>query len=98
MLENGRSSVFAPMFDIDFDANYAGNTGKIVLPPLGEPYGEALTSGKLGLTWDASLCKLAVAYGPHRFPLRQQDYAFVVGGMRSGASGFDGMARPGSAA
>jgi (1->4)-alpha-D-glucan 1-alpha-D-glucosylmutase len=79
VLENGRSSAYAPMFDIDFDADCVGSTGKIVLPTLGEPYGEALMSGKLGLAWDASLHKLAFAYGPHRFPLRHEDYASVVG-------------------
>jgi len=79
VLEKGRFSSYAAMFDIDFDAEYAGGTGKIILPTLGEPYGEALMSGKLALAWDASLCKLAFAYGPHRFPLRPEDYATVAG-------------------
>jgi (1->4)-alpha-D-glucan 1-alpha-D-glucosylmutase len=79
VLESGRGSAYAPMFDIDFDAGYAGSTGKIVVPTLGEPYGEALMSGKLSLTWDESLRKLVFAYGPHRFPLRREDYAPVIG-------------------
>ena len=79
VLENGRSSAYAAMFDIDFSADYAGSTGKIVLPTLGEPYGEALRGGGISLIWDASLRKLAFAYGPHIFPLRREDYTAVGG-------------------
>ncbi len=43
VLKNGRESRFSRHFDIDWDAP------KLLLPILGEPYGEALAAGKFGL-------------------------------------------------
>ena len=77
VLEHGRESVHARMFDIDFEA--PGADGKVLAPTLGEPYGKVLADGGLELAWDASLDKLAVSYGPHRFPIRPEDYADIVG-------------------
>jgi (1->4)-alpha-D-glucan 1-alpha-D-glucosylmutase len=78
VLEHGRASAHARMFDIDFDA--PGCDGKVAIPVLGDPYGEVLASGALGLAWDKDLDKLAVAYGPHRFPIRPEDWAEIAQG------------------
>lgn len=80
VLEHGVSSVYARVFDIDFDANDAEFDGKVVLPVLGEAYGTALAEGRLELVADPQLGKLAVAYGPHRFPLKPDDYEHIVHG------------------
>ena len=80
VIENGRESEFASVFDINFDHADAALNGKLVIPVLGEPYGEALSEGKLSLIWDRDLSKLTFAYGPHRFPLRPTDYTRVLNG------------------
>ena len=81
VLENGANSTYANVFDIDFRGTDSASAGKVIVPVLGEPYGDALRDGKLTLLWDASLGKLAFAYGPHRFPLRSIDYAEVTNGV-----------------
>jgi len=79
VLEKGRDSAFADWFDIDFDGPEPDLQGKVLAPFLGAPYAEALADGSLTLVWDPALQKLAFAYGPHRFPLRPEDYAEVGG-------------------
>ena len=78
VLEHGRDSDQAGLFDIDFDR--PGTDGKVLVPTLGEPYGHVLAAGGLELIWDEALGKLAIAYGPHRMPIRPQDYAEVTSG------------------
>jgi (1->4)-alpha-D-glucan 1-alpha-D-glucosylmutase len=80
VLEHGSASIYATMFDIDFACDDPDLKGKIVVPVLGEPYGQALADGKLELLADPALGKLAIAYGPHRFPLRPEDAADISGG------------------
>jgi (1->4)-alpha-D-glucan 1-alpha-D-glucosylmutase len=80
VLEHGRASVYAGIFDIDFDCDDPDLNGKIVVPVLGEPYGQALADGQLELLADPALGKLAIAYGPHRFPLRPEDAADITRG------------------
>jgi hypothetical protein len=62
VLEKGPASAYAAVFDVDFEGRGAG-TGKLLVPVLGEPYGEALEAGKIELIWDAGLEKLTFAYG-----------------------------------
>jgi (1->4)-alpha-D-glucan 1-alpha-D-glucosylmutase len=79
VLERGRASAFASTFDIDFDPPDPALKGKVLAPVLGDSYGQAVASGQVELIWDEALGKLAFAYGPHRFPLRPDDYAAVTG-------------------
>jgi (1->4)-alpha-D-glucan 1-alpha-D-glucosylmutase len=79
VLENGPASQYADVFDIEFFPQDPALAGKVVVPVLGEPYGDALKDGKLVLLWDASIGKLALAYGPHRFPMRPEDYRRIAG-------------------
>jgi (1->4)-alpha-D-glucan 1-alpha-D-glucosylmutase len=79
VLEKGRDSAFADWFDIDFEGPEPNLQGKVLAPFLGSTYAEALADGSLRLIWDGALSKLAFAYGPHRFPLRPEDYAEVGG-------------------
>jgi isoamylase len=80
VLEHGRASAFANHFDIDFDTPDAALTGKLLVPILGAPYGDVLSGGELSLVWDQTLGKLAIAYGPHRLPIRPEDYALIAPG------------------
>ncbi len=80
VLENGEQSAFASVFDIDFTMGDPDSVGKVIVPVLGQPYGDALKEGQLSLVWDDGLGRLAFAYGPHRLPLRPEDYVRVTGG------------------
>jgi (1->4)-alpha-D-glucan 1-alpha-D-glucosylmutase len=66
VLENGPSSPFARVFDIDWAPLKPELTDRILLPILGEPYGEALESGRLQLAFDGGA--LVLCYGDQRLP------------------------------
>jgi (1->4)-alpha-D-glucan 1-alpha-D-glucosylmutase len=74
LLEKGPDSVFANLFDIDWEPTETRLKDKVLAPFLGEPLAESLAAGKIALDWDEGLGKFAFAYGPHRFPLRREDY------------------------
>jgi (1->4)-alpha-D-glucan 1-alpha-D-glucosylmutase len=77
VLQNGRASVHARMFDIDWAPADPDLAGKVLAPFLGLPYGEALAAGALRL--DVAGKGLAVlAHDAHRFPLRGCDHAEVL--------------------
>jgi len=80
VLENGAQSLFAQHFDIEWQPLNAGLVGKVLVPVLGDHYGDVLDRGELQLTWDASRGELAVHYHAHRFPLAPQTYATVLAG------------------
>lgn len=77
VLENGRASPFARMFDIDWAPADPDLADKVLAPFLGAPYAEALASGAIRL--DAEADRLSIlAHDTHRFPLRRADYAEVL--------------------
>ncbi len=49
VLKHGRTSPYASFFDIDWDSTVPGLAGKVMLPVLGKPFGEALECGELQL-------------------------------------------------
>ena len=51
VLENGQSSPFASYFDIDWHPVKPELDGKVLLPVLGEQYGEVLETGELQVTY-----------------------------------------------
>ncbi|RPH63312.1 MAG: hypothetical protein EHM89_04235, partial [Acidobacteria bacterium] len=53
VLENGPSSVFAAYFDIDWEPIKSELRNKVLLPILGQQYGEALESGEIRLAYVA---------------------------------------------
>jgi (1->4)-alpha-D-glucan 1-alpha-D-glucosylmutase len=77
VLTHGRASRYTSFFDIDWDG--AGREGKVLLPVLGEPYGEALESGALRLILEAGA--LRVAYYDHRLPIDPADVPRVFDGL-----------------
>jgi (1->4)-alpha-D-glucan 1-alpha-D-glucosylmutase len=79
LLQHGPASAHAATFDIDFDNPDPALKGKVLVPVLGEPYEKVLADGQVTLIWDEALARLAFAYGPHRFPLRPEDYAEAAG-------------------
>lgn len=59
----GRRSPWAGHFDIDWSG------GRLLLPVLGEPYGEALAAGSFDLRLDADRGRLCFGYHDHALPL-----------------------------
>ena len=72
VLKWGSQSTYARHFDIDWSAP------KLLLPVLGEPYGEALTEEKLELHLDAEAGTLEFGYFELRVPLALKTYSIVL--------------------
>ncbi len=69
VLEKGEASLYAGFFDIDWHAATPGLAGKVLLPVLGVPYGEALVRGELSLAYEREHNRWSVRYFEHRFPI-----------------------------
>jgi len=78
ILENGRASVYAGFFDIDWRPLKVELRGKVLLPVLGKPYGGALEDGELRLVFDAAHGAFYVTYYDHRFPIDPSTYPQVL--------------------
>lgn len=77
LLKRGRGSRYATWFDIDFDERDPVLAGRIHVPFLGEPFGEALEQGKITLVEDPARQGFALRYGEHLFPLREESDAEI---------------------
>ena len=67
VLARGEDSVHAAVFDIDWRR-------RIVLPVLGAPLSDALAAGDIAVEQQDGRAVI-VAYGEHRFPIRDEDQA-----------------------
>ena len=86
VLENGRASVYARFFDIDWFPYRDELRGKLLLPVLGDHYGLMLDRGELRLAFDAAAGEFSVIYQHHRFPVDPREYTRILG------HGLDGLA------
>lgn len=68
VLTHGQKSRYAKYFDIDWTPDDPSVRGKVVLPILGRPYGEALAAGELVLHREDKR-QAFVRYFDHLFPL-----------------------------
>lgn len=74
VLKHGRASAFSNHFDIDWQA------AKLLLPVLGEPYGEALEEGKFALKLDEQSGEPVFSYYDLSLPFAPASVeAFLVG-------------------
>ncbi|VTU23612.1 Maltooligosyl trehalose synthase [Variovorax sp. PBS-H4] len=80
VLENGPASLYAQHFDIDWRPLNPELAGKVLVPVLGDHYGDVLMSGDLVLRFEEDSGSLAVYYFEHRFPLAPDSYPRVLGG------------------
>jgi (1->4)-alpha-D-glucan 1-alpha-D-glucosylmutase len=87
VLEWGQSSPFAQFFDIDWSPAEATLKGKVLLPFLGDHYGNVLESGLLKLRFDHERGTFSVWYWEHRFPIAVRDYAGLLREARSRLDG-----------
>lgn len=74
VLSWGRRSRWAGHFDIDWQAE------RLLLPVLGEPYGEALEEGSFGLRLDPDGAGVRLGYRDHAFPLSPPTVAALLQG------------------
>jgi len=78
MLEWGPASPRAASFDVDWEQLPYRKRGGVLLPILGDPYGEALERGEIELRYDASEGSFSCWYYEHRLPIAPERYGEVL--------------------
>lgn len=75
VLENGRASEYAEFFDIDWNPLKPDMQGKLLLPILGNQYGEELESGRIQIAVEDGRAK--VRYYEHSMPLSPRSLPLI---------------------
>ncbi len=78
VLENGQASVYAPFFDIDWKPLKKELEGKVLVPVLGNHYGNILQSGQLKFHFVRETGKLKINYWEHDFPINPSSYPIFL--------------------
>jgi (1->4)-alpha-D-glucan 1-alpha-D-glucosylmutase len=78
VLENGPASAYAHHFDIDWQPVNPDLHGKVLVPVLGDHYGDVLDSGQLVVGFEPETGTLVLRYHEHRFPLDPCSYPRVL--------------------
>lgn len=79
VLENGPAAGHGSFFDIDWEPLNPELKGKVLLPLLGDHYGEVLERGELKLGFDAGRGEFRIDYYQHRLPIDPASYPMIVG-------------------
>lgn len=78
VLENGPASRYAEHFDIAWQASDRDDLrDRVLLPVLGNSYGDVLEAGELKLSFEAGAFR--VAYYDRWFPVSPRSYALILG-------------------
>lgn len=78
VLENGRASLYATYFDIDWQPAKQELRNKVLLPVLGDHYGKVLDQGELKLYFDKEQGDFTIRYYEHCFPVDSATYPRVM--------------------
>ena len=78
VLENGEASAHAGYFDIDWRPADPALRDKLLLPFLGDHYGQVLERGEIGLVFDETQDGFHAAYYEHCFPLDPRSYPAIL--------------------
>ncbi len=78
LLEWGSFSAYALFFDIDWRPQPPDSEGKILLPVLAEPFGDALGSGAFVLAFEPEWGVFVVRHEAARFPISPFDYRDIL--------------------
>ena len=78
LLENGEASPYAGFFDVDWHPVKRNLRDKVLLPVLGDHYGNVLDRGELRLELDEESGTLYVRYYEHRYPLDPRTYGGLI--------------------
>jgi (1->4)-alpha-D-glucan 1-alpha-D-glucosylmutase len=76
VLENGRGSKYAPVFDIDWHPLKEELADKVLLPILGDQYGRVLEKGDLKLNFEQG--SFFLTYYQTRLPINPRTYGAVL--------------------
>ncbi len=76
VLENGPSSVYAHYFDIDWEPVKPELRNKVLLPILGDQYGNVLESGQLRLSYEEGA--FWIYYYEHKLPVAPGTYSIIL--------------------
>jgi len=76
VLENGRSSIYADFFDIDWNQPVRKLAGKMLIPLLGDHYGKVLERQELELVFEEGA--FFVSYFGNKFPIRPYTYKLIL--------------------
>ena len=76
VLENGAQSAFAGFFDIEWHPHARSLEGRILLPVLGRPFGEALDSGEIKLIYNEG--RFFIQYFESLFPVSPRSYHAIL--------------------
>ncbi|MFH1702477.1 MAG: malto-oligosyltrehalose synthase [Nitrospirota bacterium] len=76
VLENGPSSIYANFFDIDWNPVKKELRIKVLLPVLGDQYGNILENQELNLTFKEGA--FFVSYYENKFPIRPKTYNLIL--------------------
>ena len=77
VLENGEASEYADFFDIEWNPIKDELRGKVLIPVLGDQYGNVLERGELKLMFDSERGEFSIFYHHHRFPIDPGEYARI---------------------
>ncbi len=78
VLENGPASAYAQYFDIDWHPVNPDLEGKVLVPALGDHYGNVLAGADLVLAFEREAGAFALRYHEHRFPLDPRSYPVLL--------------------
>jgi (1->4)-alpha-D-glucan 1-alpha-D-glucosylmutase len=76
VLENGPSSRFSTWFDIDWNSPEVKLQNKVLIPVLGDQYGQVLSANQLAIHYDGE--SFEVRYFDHAFPLSPRSLAIPL--------------------
>jgi len=80
VLENGPAAKAAGWFDIDWHPNRLSMRNRMLVPVLGDPYGQALERGEIRVVFDALHGEFSLRYHQHRFPIDPREYPMIFAG------------------
>ena len=78
VLENGPASEYSEYFDIDWEPLKPELKNKVLVPVLGEHYGNILASGQLKFKFSRNTGKIIIYYYEHEFPVNPSSYAGIL--------------------
>ena len=87
VLEWGQSSPYANFFDINWTPTVEHLRGKVLLPLLGDHYGNVLERGEITLRFDRENGSFSAWYFEHRFPIAIRDYPRILRAVQSETDG-----------
>ncbi len=78
VLENGQASEYADFFDIDWNPLKKELSGKVLMPVLGDHYGNILINGGFDFCFDSKLGRFKLIYADQVFPINPSSYPLIL--------------------